>query len=191
MDKCISDHKVIVFELPYCKPKLVKRTITCRKKNIDNQALGTDIQRAAEDTKNDYNQNLVDTYKRKLKQLLDIHAPLKTRIVTDRPSAPWMTSHIKELKTERRRAERKWRSTNLCIHKEIYSNLNRKLKNAIETAKKYFYCHEIEECVTSKALYNVANTLSGKGGSSSQGSIPKTIPADQLAERFGNFFIEK
>ncbi|GFR64237.1 ATP-dependent DNA helicase [Elysia marginata] len=39
MDKCISDHKVIVFELPYSKPKLVKRTITCRKKNIDNQAL--------------------------------------------------------------------------------------------------------------------------------------------------------
>ncbi|GFS21700.1 ATP-dependent DNA helicase [Elysia marginata] len=28
MDKCISDHKVIVFELPYSKPKLVKRTIT-------------------------------------------------------------------------------------------------------------------------------------------------------------------
>ncbi|GFR70712.1 reverse transcriptase-like protein [Elysia marginata] len=88
MDKCISDHKVIVFELPYCKPKLVKRTITCRKKNIDNQALGTDIQRSAEDMKNDYNKNLVDTYNRKLKQLLDIHAPLKTRIVTDRPSAP-------------------------------------------------------------------------------------------------------
>ncbi|GFR70081.1 RNA-directed DNA polymerase from mobile element jockey [Elysia marginata] len=110
--------------------------------------------------------------------------PLKTRIITDRPSAPWMTSHIKELKTERRRAERKWRSTNLCIHKEIYRDLNRKLKNAIETAKKYFYCYKIEECVTSKALYNVANTLSGKGGSSSQGSIPQTIPADQLAERF-------
>ncbi|GFS14941.1 hypothetical protein ElyMa_004919700 [Elysia marginata] len=61
MDKCISDHKVIVFELPYCKPKLVKRTITCRTKNIDNQALGTDIQRAAEDMKNDYTKNLVDT----------------------------------------------------------------------------------------------------------------------------------
>ncbi|GFR58908.1 RNA-directed DNA polymerase from mobile element jockey [Elysia marginata] len=191
MDKCISDHKVLVFELPFSKPKLVKRTITCRKKNIDNRALSTDILRAAEDMKNDYNKNLVDTYNRKLKQLLDIHAPLRTRIVTDRPSAPWMTSHIKELKTERRRAERKWRSTNLCIHKEIYRDLNRKLKNAIETAKKYFYCHKIEDCVTSKALYNVANTLSGIGGSSSQGSIPKTIPADQLAERFGNFFIEK
>ncbi|GFS03163.1 reverse transcriptase-like protein [Elysia marginata] len=34
MDKCISDHKVIVFELPYCKPKLVKRTITCRKRTL-------------------------------------------------------------------------------------------------------------------------------------------------------------
>ncbi|GFS09590.1 ATP-dependent DNA helicase [Elysia marginata] len=102
VDKCISDHKVIVFELPYCKPKLVKRTITCRKKNTDNQAIGTDIQRAADDMKDDYNKNLVDTYDRKLKELLDNHAPLKTRIVTDRPSAPWMTSHIEELKAERR-----------------------------------------------------------------------------------------
>ncbi|KAK3794719.1 hypothetical protein RRG08_014784 [Elysia crispata] len=184
------DHKVIVFDLPFCKPKPVKRTITCRNKNIDNQKLGTAIQGVAEEMKKDYNKNRVDIYNRKLKELLDIYAPLKTRIVTDRPSAPWMTSHIKNLKTERRRAERKWHSTSLCVHRDIYRDLNRKLKNAIETAKKYYYCHKIEECLTSKALYNVANTLSGKGGNS-QGSIPKTIPADKLAERFGNFFIEK
>ena len=190
MDKCISNHKVIVFDLPFCKPKPVKRTITCRNKNIDNQKLGTAIQGVAEEMKKDYNKNLVDIYNRKLKELLDIYAPLKTRIVTDRPSVPWMTSHIKNLKTERRRAERKWHSTSLCVHRDIYRDLNRKLKNAIETAKKYYYCHKIEECLTSKALYNVANTLSGKGGNS-QGSIPKTIPADKLAERFGNFFIEK
>ncbi|KAK3759590.1 hypothetical protein RRG08_065095 [Elysia crispata] len=190
MDKCISDHKVIVFDLPFCKPKPVKRTITCRNKNIGNQKLGTAIQGVAEEMKKDYNKNLVDIYNRKLKELLDIYAPLKTRIVTDRPSAPWMTSHIKNLKTERRRAERKWHSTSLCVHRDIYRDLSRKLKNAIETAKKYYYYHKIEECLTSKALYNVANTLSGKGGNS-QRSIPKTIPADKLAERFGNFFIEK
>ena len=171
MDKCISDHKVIVFDLPFCKPKPVKRTITCRNKNIDNQKLGTAIQGVAEEMKKDYNKNLVDIYNRKLKELLDIYAPLKTRIVTDRPSAPWMTSHIKNLKTERRRAERKWHSTSLCVHIDIYRDLNRKLKNAIETAKKYYYCLKIEECLTSKALYNVANTLSGKGGNC-QGSIP-------------------
>ncbi|GFR65068.1 reverse transcriptase-like protein [Elysia marginata] len=119
MGKFKSDHKVIVFEWPFCKPKLVKRTIACRKKKIDNQALGADIQRVAENMKDDCNMNLVDIYNRKLKQLLDIHAPLKIRIARDRPSAPWMTSHTKELKTERRRAERKWRSTNLCIHKDI------------------------------------------------------------------------
>ncbi|GFR79427.1 hypothetical protein ElyMa_002288300 [Elysia marginata] len=98
MDKCISDHEVIVFELPFCEPQLVKRTNTCSKKNIDNQALGTIIQFIAEDMKDDCYKNLVDIYNRKLKQLLHIHAPLKTRIVKDRPSAPWMTSYIKELR---------------------------------------------------------------------------------------------
>ena len=42
-----------------------------------------------------------------LHQLLDCHAPLVTRTVTDRTSAPWMTLELKEAKVERRLAERK------------------------------------------------------------------------------------
>ena len=54
-----------------------------------------------------------------LRQLLDRHAPLVTRTVTDRTSAPWMTLEIKQAKVQRRVAERKWRESGLAVHREI------------------------------------------------------------------------
>ena len=40
-----------------------------------------------------------------LRQLLDRHAPLATRTVTDSTPAPWMTLEIKQAKVQRRLAE--------------------------------------------------------------------------------------
>ena len=51
-----------------------------------------------------------------LRQLLDRHAPLVTRTVTDRTSAPWMTLEIKQAKVQRRLAERKYGESGLTIH---------------------------------------------------------------------------
>ena len=42
----------------------------------------------------------------RLRQVLDHHAPLVTRTVTDRTSAPWMTLEVKQAKVERHIAER-------------------------------------------------------------------------------------
>ena len=51
----------------------------------------------------------LDVYNTCLHHLLDRHAPLVTRTVTDRTSAPWMTLEIKQAKVQGRLAERKWR----------------------------------------------------------------------------------
>lgn len=49
-----------------------------------------------------------------LGSLLDKLAPLKERVITIRPSAPWYTKEISDEKRKRRRLERKWRSTKNC-----------------------------------------------------------------------------
>ena len=54
---------------------------------------------------------LVDCYNTTLAELLDRHAPLKTKTVTVRPQVPWYSEEIREAKRARRRAERKWRKT--------------------------------------------------------------------------------
>ena len=119
--------------------------------------------------------------------LLDQHAPLKTRIVTDRPSAEWMNLDIKQAKAERRRAERRWRQTKFSVHRDIFRLLNHKVKDLIDFAKKYLYNKQIEVCSTSKKLFHVTNHLSGKGGN----VLPNNIPVNELPETFGQFFNDK
>lgn len=54
---------------------------------------------------------LVGDYSQVLTAALDRHAPIKTRVITERPRPPWYTEEIAEAKKARRRAERRWRRT--------------------------------------------------------------------------------
>ena len=189
-DKCISDHFVVHFEVPFRKPCPAKRTITCRKKNIDNNSFERGLQNIVTAINSAASTDKVNLFNSKLKDLLDSHAPLRTRTVTDRPSALWMDQSIKTLKAERRKAERKWRKDKLCVDKDIYKNLNNKIKCAIESARRDLYSKQIEECKTSKALFHVASSLCGKKGDT-QSSLPTGFASDELPEVFGNFFNDK
>ena len=78
-----------------------------------------------------------------LRQLRDRQAPLVTRTVTDRTSAPWMTLEIKQAKVQQRLAERKWRESDLAVHREIYVKQRNLVSNMISKAKKDYLCHKI------------------------------------------------
>ena len=52
--------------------------------------------------------------------ILTKHAPLRYRRNTDRLSAPWFTLQIKEVKQQRRRAERRWRKSGLAAQRNIH-----------------------------------------------------------------------
>ena len=60
------------------------------------------------------------TYDNELRSLLDRHAPIKQRVVTVRPSAPWYSTEIAQNKRIRRKLERKWRSTLLPSDRKLY-----------------------------------------------------------------------
>ncbi len=60
------------------------------------------------------------TYFNELCTVLDRHAPLRERRVTDRPSAPWISEDVKSAKAEKRRAERQWRKTGLPEDKFVF-----------------------------------------------------------------------
>ena len=55
--------------------------------------------------------DLVACYNSTLSSLIKSHAPLQTRTVVSRPRLPWFNDSIKAAIRERRKAERKWRST--------------------------------------------------------------------------------
>lgn len=54
---------------------------------------------------------LTEQYDEILCSVLNIHVPLKQRVVTIRTSAPWNNQEVASEKIKRRRLEQKWRKT--------------------------------------------------------------------------------
>ena len=73
---------------------------------------------------------LLHLYNSELSSVLDKHAPLKSRIVTIRPAAPWFSEEIELERRVRRRLERRWRRTRLpedrlrLLNKIVFSMSN-------------------------------------------------------------------
>ena len=63
---------------------------------------------------------LVNKYNTVLRELLDKHAPQKTKMVTLRPKVPWFTDAIRDLKIQKRRFERKMNKSGLEVDKQRY-----------------------------------------------------------------------
>ena len=64
---------------------------------------------------------LADQYNRVLHQLVDKHALEQTKLAAVRPhNVPWITDEIKTTQTEQRRLERKWRSSQLTVHRQMF-----------------------------------------------------------------------
>ncbi|KAL8561508.1 hypothetical protein ACOMHN_011190 [Nucella lapillus] len=101
VDKQISDHFLISFSLRLCKPRRRTREVTSRKlKDIDLDVFKADVTTSLFIISPDAGDQAAQL-NTCLGELLDLHAPLTTRRVTDRTSAPWMTLDIKAAKQER------------------------------------------------------------------------------------------
>ena len=78
-------------------------------------------------------------YQNNLDGLLEIHAPLKRRVVTLRPSTPWYNDEIASAKRDRRKLERHWQKTRLTVHQQLYKNKCKQVRSLITSAKMQFY----------------------------------------------------
>ncbi|KAL8562709.1 hypothetical protein ACOMHN_011280 [Nucella lapillus] len=102
VDKQISDQFLISFSLRLCKPRRRTREVTSRKlKDIDLDVFKADVTTSLSIIFTDAGDQAAQL-NTCLGELLDLHAPLTTRRVTDRTSAPWITLDIKAAKQERR-----------------------------------------------------------------------------------------
>ncbi|CAB4022830.1 Hypothetical predicted protein, partial [Paramuricea clavata] len=76
---------------------------------------------------------LIDKYENTLKETLQQHAPQKRRIITLRPLSPWYNEEIGQEKRNRRKLERRWRASGLCIDRQLYvkqcETVNAMIKN--------------------------------------------------------------
>jgi hypothetical protein len=185
------DHYAITFTLPTAKPPLPKKELSYRKyKAIDMDEFAVDIEKSQLGSlvTNDVDE-LAGTYNSVLGEILDKHAPLKKKVVTIHPTAPWYKEDIMNAKKERRHAEKKWRETGLCVHREIYCEARDKVTALIVKSKEEYYKDRINSSDDSqKALYACVKELLG---SSKTSRLPSCESEQELSDRLATFFVEK
>ena len=106
-----------------------------------------------------------DQFNTQMRRLLDTHAPSTQRQATRHRRSPLyfsIASELRSMKQERRRAERRWLSTGLTIHKEIISTIKHKISHLVNTAKSTFYSVKVSTTSAVKEVYKVTNNLLGK-----------------------------
>ena len=65
--------------------------------------------------------DLCEQYYQVLKALLNKYAPVRSRSVSQKPPAPWMTLEILQSKRRRRYLERVWRKSRSSLDRSRYS----------------------------------------------------------------------
>ena len=187
VDKAISDQSVITFNINKYSSSSNKRVVHCRNiKGINCGGFKCDIGQCNLELRGD--QERADYFNTFVQGVVDKHAPLRKRTVTDRASAPWMNADIKKIKSERRATERKWRKTGSTVDKNIFKCFNYKVKQCMQTSKRFFFESKISTSKSSKSLFNVVNELYGK---SKCLKLPSNLPVFELADKFSSFFINK
>ena len=132
---------------------------------------------------------LVDLYNKELSALLEQRAPLRKKIVTLRPTAPWYSEEIRKEKSKRRKLECRWRRTRLTIDREIYVQQCNTVNTLILSSKKEFYSSFITENKSDpRVLFSSFDKLVNR---TSEKMLPHFKDPSELADRFADFFVEK
>jgi len=190
-DELLSDHCSVSFEMDLAKPPLPKKEVQYRKvKSIDLKKFRSDIiESGLPGFHHDDVDKLVDMYNSTLSEILEKHAPIKKRMVTIHPDAPWIDDEIKQKKREKRKAERNWRRTGLTVHKEIYIDERKHLNILISRSKREFYQQQIStsSCKQSTLFKCVDDLLNKKKVT----SLPSHESTKELCDRMSDFFADK
>ena len=133
--------------------------------------------------------SLLDEYKNTLRNILDEHAPMKRRIITFRPSAPWYTDEIREERKKRRRLERRWRSSLLSIDRQMYAEQCKFVNNMFKRAQSSYYSSFIcDNRSNQKILFNTVDKLLHRRPVKRYPTASSTV---KLASNFAEFFHNK
>ena len=141
--------------------------MSCKKKvrkfkNIDIAAFSADIASSmlCASVHWDNIDALSDCFNKTLTDILDKFAPLKTRIMINRPKVPWFNDDIKQLKRQHRHLEKRAVKTDLPGDWNNYHNFRNQYFAFLKSARVNYYSNLIDQCAgESRKLFRVVNSL--------------------------------
>ena len=143
-----------------------KHTVASRKiKDIDIPAFRNDI--SALPLASNYNEmdlaDLCNAYDSQLRQLLDKHAPIITRNTSTKRRDPWDTKEVLDALRVKRRAERRFRKTELEKDYRIFCDKREIFNKTLETSKTNYLSEVIiENSRDPKSLFARMNNIMHK-----------------------------
>jgi hypothetical protein len=133
---------------------------------------------------------LHEVYNSVMEKLLDKHAPVTTRQMTLRPHAPWFSDPddtLRKAKLEKRRLERKWKTSRLEVDWQIYRHQCHTYCHLLTAAQQEYYRSKIASC-DQQALFKVVDKLANPTKSL---VLPNHVSAPDLPNMFAEYFISK
>ena len=103
---------------------------------------------------------LVNCYNSTLSSVLNQHAPIQSRSIPIRSRAPWFNDDIKNGKREKRKAERRWRSSRKDSELSLFKSKRNRILVLINNARQEYYSNLVaENCHDQAKLFGVSKTL--------------------------------
>ena len=197
VDEQNSDHNNILFELKIKKRDAeVKKVVSRNMRNINMTTFKLDIRNRFNELSNiDSNnrtindlQNLTDAYMSTSK-ILDKHAPEIERTVTIRKPTPWVTADIKNAKSEKRKAEKRWRKTRNLSDYEIYRTSKNAYNNKLNDLRAKDLAKRINDNRgSSRNMFKAINSAINRKQNQ---PLPPHVNEKELANKFIDYFDEK
>ena len=180
----LVDFKVICAPEVRCYKKVVYRNLN----SIDQDTLSTEMKQrwGTIDKDATFGEN-VTRYTNILEDMMNQKAPERSKMIKIVPDAPWFDNEYRELRKQRRRAEKAYKKSNRPEDHETFKRLKKDCTELAYKKKKDHYTKKIEEG-NSRTMYSVVNRLLDK---KQEKVLPSTNDDKQLANDFVKFFTEK
>ena len=138
----LSDHNTVITDLKVpIAPAVSKHNVFYRAIHSINMAsfITDSITSNLVTHHKEHGSDLYKQYRQTHKTLLDKHAPIKSKYVSQKPPAPWMTPEINQSIRRRRYLERVWRKSRSSLDRSRYTRQCHLCNRQMSKAKSYYY----------------------------------------------------
>ena len=177
------------FHLSCVSPGTVRKAITYRKwKSVDIASVQSDIFGAFIDFSPHDLSSAIGFYNDTLADIVEKHAPKKSRVVTARADKPWYTAELSAEKRLRRKCERKYKNTQLESDKLLLKEQRNTYNILLNSIKNDNIKNRIENVQSSKDLYKICDKLFNR---EQRSALPSHDCATSLVNTFVDYFNNK
>lgn len=186
----LSDHFLIDFNLNTEVEHKEYKTIVYRKlKAVNKEAFCKSIINNRVDISNAGTlRDKVTIYNQVMKELVNKHAPVKTKTIKVVKKAPWFDKEYADLRKRRRNAEKTFRKTALEIDEKEFIRLRKKTTELASRKKRDFISDKLNKNASTKELFSTVNVLLDSG---KEYVLPTADTDKEIANQFIDYFVEK